>query len=260
MKISTTKTTAILLICLPFLFYSCKKDTVSSSSNGLKLSSDNISDADAPGIYRTTSGDIKLVLQPGNQKGQDAWIEYSPDDASYASHNSGSIDQFKVLAWTDGGKVIISRSFLKFADLSQIPTNSYVKQATLFLYGLNEGSVHLPQGNSYYPGSPYNSFGPNDTYVQKATSAWDENSVTWNTMPSSSVNGESLIPPSKKQWNNNSSADVSQIVRAFVKNPSKNYGFILSLTNENIYHSYGFYSSESSNSSKRPKLVIIYSN
>ena len=259
MQISTTKTIAILLICLPFLLYSCKKNVTSNSSNGLKLSSDEISDADAPGIYRTTSGDIKLVLQPGDEKGQDAWIEYSPNDASYATHNSGTIDQFKVFAWTDGG-TIIGRSLIRFVDLSQVPKNSYVKQATLFLYGLDEGSIHLPQGNSYYPGSPYSSYGPNDTYVQKITSGWNENSVTWNTMPSFSVSGESLIPPSKKQWNNNSSADVSQIVRGLVKTPSKNFGFMLSLTNENIYRSYGFYSSESSTSSKRPKLVIIYSN
>jgi hypothetical protein len=226
----------------------------------MRVTSDEISDADAPGIYRTTSGDIKIVLQPGNQKGQDAWIEYSPDDASYATHNSGPIDQFKVLAWTDQGRRIISRSLLKFMDISQIPTTSTVKQATLFLYGLDEGSVHLPQGNSYYPGSPYNGFGPNDTYVRRITSDWDESTVTWDTKPSNTVTGESLIPPSTKQWNNNSSADVSQVVRTFVKNPSKNYGFMLKLNDETIYHSFGFYSSESSNSLRRPKLVIIYSN
>lgn len=258
MKISTSKT-VIVLLCLPFLFYSCKKDAVSTNSNAIKVSSDEISDADAPGIYKTASGDIKLVLQPGNQKGQDAWIEYSPDDASYATHNSGSIDQFKVLAWTDLGRIIISRSLLKFTDLSQIPAASTVKQATLFLYGLDEGSVHLPQGNSYYPGSPYKGFGANDTYVRRITSDWDENTVTWDSRPSNTVTGESLIPPSTKQWNNNTSADVSQIVRTFVKNPSKNYGFMLLLNNERIYHSYGFCSSENSTSIKRPKLVIIYS-
>lgn len=260
MKTLTAKAIPTLLMILPIFFYSCKKDAMRSNSNLLQTSSNEISDADAPGIYKTPSGDIKLVLQPGDQKGQDAWIEYSPDDASYATHNSGPIDQFKVLAWTDGGKIILARSLINFTELSQIPTTSYVKQATLFLHGLDAGSVHLPQGNSYYPGSPYNGFGPNDTYVRRITSGWDENSVTWDSKPSNTVTGESLIPPSTKQWNDNTSADVSQIVRTFVKKPSTNYGFMLLLNNEKIYHSFGFCSSENSNSSKRPKLVIIYSN
>lgn len=260
MKLSTVKALFALLFFLPAFFYSCKKDASSANSNLSRISSGEISESDAPGIYKTASGDIKLVLQPGDHKGQDAWIEYSPTNPDYATHNSGSIDQFKVLAWTDGGVVIKSRTLIRFDELSQIPLSSYIKQATLFLYGLDAGSIHLPQGNSYYQGSPYKGFGPNDTYVRKVTSAWDESSVTWNSKPSSTVNDESLIAPSTKQWNNNSSADVSQIVRTFVKDASRNYGFMLSLNNENIYHSYGFYSSESANSSKRPKLVIIYSN
>jgi hypothetical protein len=260
MKLSTSKAMIASLFFLSILFFSCKKETTSTISNPLQISSNEISDADAPGLYKTTSGDFKLVLQPGDHKGQDAWIEYSPDDVSYATHNSGSIDQFKVLAWTDGGKVIISRSLLRFTDLSQIPTTSYIKQATLFLHGLDAGSVHLPQGNSYYPGSPYRSFGPNDTYIRKITSDWDESSVTWNNKPSTTVNYESLISPSTKQWNDNISADVTQIVKTFVKDPSKNYGFMLQLNKEKIYNSYGFYSSESSEPLKRPKLVIIYSN
>jgi hypothetical protein len=256
MKPLTVKTIIAFFICLPFFLSSCKKETTPANSS-LRVTSDEISDADAPGIYRTTSGDIKLVLQPGNQKGQDAWIEYSPYDTDYATRNSGFIDQFKVLAWTDGF-VIKSRSLIKFVDLPQIPSTSIIKQATLFLYGLDEGSVHLPQGNSYYPGSPYKNFGPNDTYVRRITSPWDESTVTWNSKPSTTVTGEGLIPPSTKQWNNNSSVDVSQIVKTFVKEPAKNYGFMLQLNNENIYHSFGFYSSECSNATQRPKLVIIY--
>ncbi len=260
MKFSTSKAIFASLFFLPALFFSCKKEAASTNSIVLKVSSDEISESDAPGIYRTTSGNIKLVLQPGNQKGQDAWIEYSPDDSSYATHNSGFIDQFKVLAWTDLGRLIFSRSLIKFTDLAQIPKNSSVKQATLFLYGLDEGSVHLPQGNSYYPGSPYKSFGPNDVFIRRIITNWDENSVTWNTKPSTTLAGESLISPSTKQWNDNTSSDVTQMVGTFVQNPSKNYGFMLQLDKEKIYNSYGFYSSESVDPSKRPKLVIVYSN
>ena len=259
MKTSTNKILTVLSVCVLFLSYSCKKN-LESSKKDLPISSDEASEADAPGIYQTISGDIKLVLQPGDDKGQDAWIEFSPTNSVYATHKTGFADQLKIWAWTDGGTVIDSRTLIRFDELFKVPSTGIIRQATMYLYGLSEGSVHMPEGNSYYPGSPYRNYGPNDIYVQKVTSAWDENSVTWNTKPSATVIGESLISPSKTQWNYNASVDVTQIVKTFVKQPSTNYGFLLSLTNENTYRSMGFYSSESTNARKRPKLVIIYAN
>ncbi|MEP6465367.1 MAG: DNRLRE domain-containing protein [Parafilimonas sp.] len=261
----TVKISGILMfLSLTFLFLSgCQKDVTQSknatqSFNSLPLSSDNASAADLPGVYRTPSGNLKLVLQPGPDIGHDAWIEYSPTNSSYAIHNSNGADEIHTLAWTTGGDIVIQRILLKFEELSQIPATAPVQQATLYLYGLTS-SDQLPQGDSYFPGSPYDSYGPNDSYIRRITSKWDEHNVTWNTMPSSTVNNESLIPPSTKQWGSNTSGDVTKIVKTFVTNPKTNNGFILSLTNENIYHSYGFYASETTTASKRPKLIIIYS-
>jgi len=250
--------TLFLFLATASFFSSCKKDVDGSSSSNLPLASDQVSEADLPGTYRTPSGSIKLVLQPASDLSHDAWIEYSPTNSSYATHNSNGADEIHVLAWTTGGDIVIQRSLLRFEELAQIPTNATVKQATLYLYGLSS-SAQLPQGNSYYPGSPYDDFGANDSYVQKITSSWNEKTVTWNAMPSFTLTNESLIPPSTKQWNNNTSADVTKIVKTCVQKPASNHGFMLSLTNENIYHSYGFYASETTMASKRPKLVITYS-
>ena len=243
---------------LPVFFFSCKKESISSTAAYNPANSpDEISINDQPGVYKTTSGSTKLVLQPGDGIGQDAWIEYSPNDPNYGTHNAGSADEIRLLAWTDGGIPIYSRTLIKFSELSQIPATSKIKKATLFLYGLSS-SAQLPQGNSYYPGSPYNNYGPNDAYVQKVTSKWDENTVTWNTIPSTTVVKESLIPPSTLQWNYNASVDVTKIVDDLVQKPTKNFGFMLSFTNELVYRSMGFYSSETTNAAKRPKLVITY--
>lgn len=260
MKISTLKAIVFLLLTLPAFFYSCKKGVQPVNSNISNVSSDKISETDAPGLYKTSSANMKLVLQPGNNRGQDAWIEYSPDNPDYATHNSGPIDQFKILAWTDGGVVILSRTLIRFTELQRIPSSSTIISAKIFLTGLDKGSLNLPQGNSYYPGSPYNQFGPNDGIVQQITSSWDESSVTWNTMPSVSDAGKTVIQASQKQWKDRSAIDVTDIVKGFVQDPSSNYGFMLSLANETIYHSQGFYSSESSSPDKRPKLVVTYSN
>jgi hypothetical protein len=260
MKTLTCRALTGLFVCLPFFFFSCKKDSNCPVSNAPRTSSDEISDADAPGIYTTMSGYTKLVLQPGEGVGQDTWIDFfnGEDSALYNNDNAGSIDQFKCNVWTMLGGVVKERTLIRFDELSQVPSQSQLIEAKMFLYGLSESPIHLPQGNSYYPGSPYNVYGPNDIYVQKITSPWDENSVTWNTRPSTTVEAESLIPPSKSQWNNNTSVDVTKMVRYFVNNSSVNYGFMLSFTNENIYRSMGFCSSENSDASKRPKLVILY--
>jgi hypothetical protein len=257
MKNSIAKAITASIILLPVFFSSCKKDSINPTANNSTSSSDEISINDQPGVYKTTSGATKLVLQPGDGTGEDAWIEYSPSNPDYATHNSGAADEIRLLAWTDGGIPIYSRTLIKFTELSQIPTTSKVKKATLFLYGLSS-STQLPQGDSYYPGSPYDGYGPNDAYVQKVTSKWDESTLTWNTMPATTVIKESLISPSTLQWNYNASIDVTKFVNDFVEKPSRNFGFMLRFTNEAIYRSMGFYSSETTNAAKRPKLVITY--
>lgn len=259
MKTSPNKILTVLAVCSVFVFCSCKKE-MDSSKQSLPVSSEEALDSDQPGIYQTTAGNYKLVLQPADDKGQDAWIEYSPTNPGYADHQTGFADQFKIWTWTDGGTVIKARTLIRFDELSKIPSTSTIKNATMYLCGVDEGTPHMPEGNSFYPGSPYAGYGPNDVYVQRVTSAWDENTVTWNTMPTSTVTGRSLISPSTSQWNYNTTVDVTKIVRTFVKQPSANYGFLLSLVNENIYHSMGFYASEASVARKRPKLVIVYSN
>lgn len=256
---STAKTIVAFLMLTPFFFSSCKKENSSPSSNSSNIS-DEISATDAPGIYKTVSGYTKLVLQPGDEDGQDTWIDFfnGQDSATYNNGNAGSIDQFKCNAWTQFDGVVKERTLIRFDGVTLVSSSSQLIGAKMFLYGLDNSSVHLPQGNSYYPGSPYKNYGPNDIYVQKITSAWDENTVTWNTRPSTTVIGESLIPPSKYQWDYNTSVDVTKMVRFFINNPSHNYGFMLSLTNETPYHCMGFASSENSDASKRPKLVLIY--
>ncbi len=257
-------TNALFVAASIFLLHSCKKESKAPTATALDvvITTDNITDSDAPGLYRNSpvAGYTKLVLQPGEGVGQDAWIDWNAVDPNYANNNSGTIDQFKILTWTISGVLTKSRSLIKFTELSQIPASAQYVAAKLFLYGLASSPIHLPQGNSYYPGSPYNSYGDNSVYVQRITSSWDESTVTWNTQPSSTVSGASVIPPSTSQWNYNAAVDVSNIVIPMVKDPSKNNGFKLKFTTEKIYRSMGFYSSEYTDATKHPNLVVIYKN
>jgi hypothetical protein len=265
MKTLSVKSIGAMLLLCPVLLSSCKKENAAlPPQDNIVINAADINDADAPGVYNNSpaAGYTKLVLQPGDGVGQDAWIDWfnGADSALYNNGNSGSIDQIKCLAWTMFGGIIKTRTLIRFDELSEVPSSKHVVAAKLFLYGLASSDIHLPQGNSYYPGSPYNSYGPNDAYVQRVTSGWDESAVTWNTKPSSTVADESLIPPSTSQWNYRASPDVTKIIRPMVSNPSRNYGFMLVFTNENIYHSMGFCSSENTDATKHPKLVVVYKN
>lgn len=253
-------TPMIFLSGLCLLLFSCKKENTGYKDieTEAAFSVDQISADIEPGVSTTSQGYTMLVLQPGKADGQDTWIDWYAADPSYADGNAGSIDQFKCLAWTIDGSPVYSRALIQFEGLKLISTTSRVLYAKMFLYGLSSGTVYLPQGASYYPGSPYEYFGPNNVYVQRIISPWDENSVTWNTQPSYTAANKSEIPPSTSQWNYNASVEVTKMVKYFVSNPSKNYGFMLSLANESPYHSIGFYSSEYSKAKRRPKLVVIY--
>lgn len=259
MKTQTIKPLMLSLISF-ILFYSCKKENTEyeNTKNESTFSADGISADVAPGISNFGSEYTMLVLQPNETEGQDTWIDWYAADPSYANGNAGSIDQFKCFAWTIEGSPVYSRSLIRFNGLESILSMKKIVYAKMFLYGLSSSPVHLPLGNSYYPGSPYESYGPNDVNVQRITSPWDENSVTWNTQPSFTSVNKSEIPPSKSQWNYNTSVEVTKMVRYFVNNPSRNYGFMLSLANETPYHAMGFYTSEYTITNRRPKLVVVY--
>ena len=238
----------------PLLFVSCKKEAINTPENS--VTSDNISDADAPGIYKTASGGTKLVLRPGPKEGQDAWVQWYEYDPSYADGNTATSWEIKVESWTINGGVINLRELIKFAALSQIPDTTNIVSAKLFLYGF-DSDPYFPQGNSSYPGSPYNSYGDNACYVERVVSDWDESTVTWNNQPLITEKNRATLAPSTSQWNYNTSVDVTQLVKTMVKN-SRNYGFRINLQNETIYRAIAFYSSDATDATKRPKLVITY--
>lgn len=238
------------------LFNACKKENAVPASTNL-LSVDNITDADEAGIYRTELGNTKLVLRPGPADGLDAWVQWYEYDPTYADANTATSFEIKVESWTISGGVINLREFVKFAELSEIPDTSHIIEAKLFLYGLDFDDPYFPQGNSYYPGSPYNIYGENSCYVEKVIEDWNENTITWNNQPLITQKNRATLAASTSQWNYNTTVDVTQFVKAIVKS-SKNYGFRISMISETPYHSIGFYSSDASNAKQRPKLVITY--
>jgi hypothetical protein len=219
---------------------------------------------------------ITVTFKPGPIIGKDAEIHEMrgciPNGATQPVEdtNYGNIDRLRIMAWTwnsQGCGEGTFRALLKFDELSTIPANAEILSAELKLFGL---PLVADVGNSSYPGSPYNnsSYPPghmynttNESLIQRVTSPWNEQTVTWNTQPTTTTANQITIPNTTSQWNwnyTNSSANLVAMIQDMVNNPSTNFGFMFKLQNETRYRSVYFVSSDHSNPALWPELTVTY--
>lgn len=253
------------IIAIFLTFAGCKKESADIVDNQQSVEASaekfNIIEGGSPTaklFYNNTTGKYKLILQPG-EDGDDLWYKYWIGHPEYADTNDLDVHLIKGLTWNVKGTKLITRSVIKFDSLMKIPATAQIYSATLFLYGPSPNSpdvnTHLPMGNSSYPGSNYQE---NSSYLQRITSAWNTNTICWNNQPATTTADQSILTASDKQWMYNTSVDVTNLVKPMVSSPANNYGFMFKLTNENVFRSLGFFSSEYNVSTKRPKLVVVF--
>lgn len=205
-----------------------------------------------------------LILQPGPTEGQDARpadIQGCSPGNPYGNVANDVYDLADLAAgaWTFGANGCSTgqlRSFLKFTGLSVIPQSATILSAKLSLYGVTS-SVSWSQGNSYYPGSPYTL--TNELWLKRITASWSESTITWNNKPTVTDVNRVAIPASTLQWGYDvTNIDVTEMVKSMVNNANSNHGFCLMNQIEEIYRSMTFASSDHSDATKRPKLVVTY--
>lgn len=188
-----------------------------------------------------------ITLRPNGATGNDATL--SKENGNF---NNGIDENFIANAWTSGGNGVTLRSVLQFA-LPTLPANATFVSATLTLYG-NPTSVH-PQLHSSYPGSPYGT--TNEGWLRRVVSSWSESTVTWNNQPNTTTVNQVSLPASTSQTQDYA-IDVTNLVKDMLNNPASSFGFMLSLQNETTYRALIFASSDHPDSTKRPKLIIVY--
>ncbi|MEP7377813.1 MAG: DNRLRE domain-containing protein [Chitinophagaceae bacterium] len=208
-----------------------------------------------------------LTIQPGASDGEDARLTAMQNCTSgnplnnIGNQNDPDYQDMPIGAWTNnanGCATMQYRAFLKFTALSNIAPTATILSAKLSLYG-STSSLSLPLGNSYYPGSPYNSSGTNDCWLKQVTGNWSESTITWNNQPATNETTRIAIPASTSQWGYNVlDIDVTNMVKDMVNNANSNNGFCIMLQNETYYRSMTFGSSDNVDPAKRPKLVITY--
>jgi hypothetical protein len=185
-----------------------------------------------------------LTLTPGAE-GKDSRLCSLP---SQRATPGGSIDRFAALAWSFSGEEAVFRSLIDF-DLSAVPPGAIVTRATLKLFAELTPALNQ-KGHSQY-------WGTNEVFLRRITSAWDEDTVTWDSQPTTSVSDQLTLP--KSRYN---SQDYEVDVTAFVKQkllaPHQNFGFAMQLVTEERYRAVNFASGDHKEASLHPRLELTY--
>jgi hypothetical protein len=192
------------------------------------------------------SAQTTLTLQPDAATGKDAEL-FSCIPCGYSNQNFGNIAENCAIAWTKNGADHKIRSLIQF-DLSSIPAGATVISATLSL--------------SWAPGSDegnhFGIFGSNKAWLQRVTSSWQENTVTWNNQPTTTTTNRVAVAGSTSGTQNYPNINVRILVQDMVNDPAHSFGFMLRLQTETVYKKLVFASSDHWNPALRPKLVVVY--
>lgn len=142
--------------------------------------------------------------------------------------------------WTFGGITHESKICMRF-DLSSISQTARIKKAII---------------TSTEVSTAFNASDATNLY--KITEDWDPAVTNWNNPPTYIKTNPIYDAKDPDDSNLKVEFDVTQFVQYWVNNPSKNYGFIIELADQAIYHGYNFYASNEDDPNKRLKVVIEY--
>lgn len=186
-----------------------------------------------------------MTLQPDSISGKDAFVH-----SQYPDTNLGKRDMLESLAWIFTGPQIILRSYFDF-ETTTLPVGTKILKATLSLYEFHTSIV--PSGGHYhYKGS-------NASYIQRVTSPWSEDLLTWNNQPTYISTNRVTLQQDTAYNQDYPTIDMTQLMQDLVNLPvNERYGFVLSLINETGYRALIFGSSDTADKTKRPKLVVTY--
>ncbi|QJB41708.1 DNRLRE domain-containing protein [Chitinophaga oryzae] len=239
-----------LIVSSIFTMTSCRKDlaTATNPQQNTQALKTEINDGS-----KTITLGIGDDLQRGAGTQDDAVVYNKPE---WVNVNFSSSTDFLASSWTYQGVPGTGRQFFRFNGLSTIPAGTTITSAILTLTGVTS-SLAAPQGNSYYPGSPYNSSGTNPAWIKRVTGSWTASTITWNNQPTTTTTYAVTVPASTSQWNYSVTLNVTALVQDLI-NSGQNNGFSMQLQTEAYYRCVIFTGPRHTNVSGRPKLVVTY--
>jgi hypothetical protein len=178
-------------------------------------------------------------------------LNANDEDASIDNYNPGNNYpneiEYASRAWTISGTPVTWRSLFKF-NLQCIPSNAVVTSAFLSLYYADTNNYGNAQHSSLTSS--------NESVLERVTSSWSANTVTWNSQPTSTTADEVILPQSISGTQDYLNMNVTPMVQQMISNG--NNGFLLRLTNEMYYAQMFFASGNNPHLNKHPALTITY--
>jgi RHS repeat-associated protein len=150
-------------------------------------------------------------------------------------------------AGTISGYFFCTRAYIGF-DLSPIPSGASINSAQLILYGSGSHQNTTLNGTGYLS---------NACYLRRTTQGWSANAITWKMQPSTTATNQVSLAASTS-ISQNYTCVITQLVKDMISNPGQGDGLELILQTESQYCQMSFYSSEYSDATKRPTLIIAY--
>ena len=182
-----------------------------------------------------------IVLKPDSATGKDAYLRSLSPNNNYGTH-----PDFSAHAWTNGGNPVTVRGIIDF-DLSSIPSGATINAANLSLFSYDSSSN----------GSHSTQSGSNEALISRVTSAWDENTVTWNSQPTTTVHNQVSLPASVSSIQDYC-IDVANLIQDMINDPVNSHGFLFQLVTEQYYRRMLFASSDHPDSTFHPTLEITF--
>src|SRR6266496_4660092 len=154
----------------------------------------------------TAQTTVTYTLDPNSE---DATIDdYTP------GNNYPSEIELASRAWTISSTPVTWRSLFKF-NLSCIPPNATVTSANLNLFYATQNNFGNAQHSSLSSSD--------ESVLQRSTSWWSENTVTWNNQPTATIMDQVILAQSTSGMQDYPNLDVTAMVQQMVSYPSSNF-------------------------------------
>jgi hypothetical protein len=230
----------LIFISVSVFSTSCTKTQVVTVTDTLTVR-DTISIKDTVTIIDTLNTDANLAIQPSNNQYEGGINILSPDTWQ------PSTSQLLIEDWVNAGVTSTASAAIKF-DYGGIPRGATIDNATLYLYSdpapISGDKTNAQAGTN------------NACFIQRITTTWVlPTSFTWNNPPPTVTTDEAIIPQSVTSTDN-AVVDVTALVNDMQANG--NDGFFITLQNQATNNARQFASSNTSDATIHPKLIITY--
>lgn len=187
---------------------------------------------------------------------KDAALLFSahPDYYHYSSTNFGDFNRILCSEWTHSGNRINKVSIIDF-DLTELGSEPVIIDAKIRLYACDiQTSSDYKQMSYLSTGST--TYKSNAAWLSRVISPWDENTVTYNSMPDFTTNNQVYLPISDSYNQDYIDIDVTAVVNDMINDQANSFGFLLHLESEEKYATMSFASSDHINSALHPELIV----